>query len=430
MQTILEPERAVPVAGEWDVLVCGGGPAGVAAALRAARRGARTALLEVQGCLGGIWTSGLLSYVLDAGNKTGLMPELIAKLASLSGGQTRFDEAHELPWVKGSFFFEPEMMKWALEELCAAAGVSVQLHTRVTAAYTAGRRLEAVVSESKSGRQAWRARAFVDASGDGDLGALAGCAFELGHPLGGQVQPMSLLGLLCGVAPGQVQPFINGLKGEAGSASAQLLAEIERSGFSPSYRSPVLFQLSGDLYALMANQEYSWSALDAAQVSAATFHARRELNELVRSLRGLGSPWENLRLVATPNQIGTREGRRILGRYQVSSADLLAGARHADAVCRVTFPVDVHSIDPARGKGYGDEGVRSQPYDIPLRALFARDVDGLLLAGRCISGDFFAHASYRVTGNAVALGEAAGSAAAAAALRGCLPHEVSFAELA
>jgi hypothetical protein len=203
-----------------------------------------------------------------------------------------------------------------------------------------------------------------------------------------------------------------------------LLQEIRRSGYSPSYQKPIIFHLRDDLFALMANHEYGYSGLDAGQTTAATLHARRDLHQLVGSLRSLGGVWERLRLVATANQIGTREGRRIHGRYQVSSADLIAGARHADAVCRVNFPVDVHSADPERGKSYGDEGIRSQPYDIPLRSLIARDVDGLLMAGRCISGDFFAHASYRVTGNAVAMGEAAGETAASAALRGCLPHEV------
>jgi hypothetical protein len=237
------------------------------------------------------------------------------------------------------------------------------------------------------------------------------------------------MGLVCGPRLEEIRPFITGLKDEAGLASGSLLREIRRSGYSPSYQKPILFHLRDNLYALMANHEYGFSAVDAAQVTEATLHARRDIHRLVGSLRGLGGAWESLRLVATANQIGTREARRIQGRYQVSSADLVEGRRHADTVCRVSFPVDVHSIDPQRGKDYSDEGVRSRPYDIPLRALIARDIDGLLMAGRCISGDFFAHASYRVTGNAVAMGEAAGTAAAVAALRGCLPHEVLFEEI-
>jgi hypothetical protein len=108
---------------------------------------------------------------------------------------------------------------------------------------------------------------------------------------------------------------------------------------------------------------------------------------------------------------------------------MIAGRQHDDAVCRVTFPVDVHSTDPNRDKGITTDGVRAKPYDIPYRALIAHDVQGLLLAGRCISGDFLAHSSYRVTGNAVAMGEAAGVAAALAAKTGRLPQAVPWSEI-
>lgn len=138
--------------------------------------------------------------------------------------------------------------------------------------------------------------------------------------------------------------------------------------------------------------------------------------------------WANLRIVATGAQIGVREGRRVHGRYTVSLQDLIDGRRHDDAVCRVTFGIDVHSTNKAVDTGIDhSDKVRSQPYDIPYRALVAKDVDGLLLAGRCISGDFIAHSSYRVTGNSVALGEAAGLAAAVAAKKGVGPHELDWA---
>lgn len=162
---------------------------------------------------------------------------------------------------------------------------------------------------------------------------------------------------------------------------------------------------------MMANHQYGVSALDGGQITAATLAARREVHALTAALRAQGGVWRDVRVVATADQIGVREGRRIHGRYTVTAEDLVPGVRHDDAVCRVTFPVDVHALDPNTGKTDSTGGLKSQPYDISLRALIARDVDGLVLAGRCISGDFFAHASYRVTGNAVAMGEAAGKLA-------------------
>jgi len=149
----------------------------------------------------------------------------------------------------------------------------------------------------------------------------------------------------------------------------------------------------------------------------------------VQALRGLGGIWSRLHLVSTGARIGVRESRRVHGRYTMTAQDLAAGVRHPDAVCRVTFGVDVHSTDKKSSTAIEEQAFRTQPYDIPLRALIARDVDGLLLAGRCISGDFLAHASYRVTGNAVPMGEAAGKVAARAALTGRLPHEVAWSEI-
>jgi len=139
-----------------------------------------------------------------------------------------------------------------------------------------------------------------------------------------------------------------------------------------------------------------------------------------------------VQIAATPEQIGVRDGRRIRGRFVVTRDDLVTGARQDDAVVRATFPVDIHALtaEANKLKAYDDAGVKVQPYDIPYRALVARDVDGLLMAGRCISGDFIAHASYRVTGNAVAMGEAAGAAAAVAAKRKVAPHEIPWPDIA
>lgn len=180
----------------------------------------------------------------------------------------------------------------------------------------------------------------------------------------------------------------------------------------------------------MMNHEYSILPFDAAQVAEATMRARGEIHRIVRGLRKLGGAWDGLQLVATPEQIGVRDGRRIRGRYIVGRDDLVAGARHADAVVRPTFGVDIHAYDRAHaGGGYTNAGVKMKPYDIPLRALIARDVDGLMMAGRCISGDYIAHASYRVTGNAVAMGEGVGAAAALAVQTKRPPHELNWREV-
>jgi len=417
-----EPARDVPVVERADVVVCGAGPAGVAAALAAARRGAVTRLLEVNGCLGGVWTAGLLSWILDADNKPGLMREILDRL----------DRCKASARYGGSVGYDVEPMKLLLELMCVEAGVRVQLHTRVVAAARGdSNRLDLAVTESKSGRQAFAGKVFVDATGDGDLAAQAGCGFDYGREGSGEAQPMSMIVLLVGIKPEEVAPFVRGLAEPRGQSNpkGRLLAEFQRAGVTPSYAQPTLFYIRHGLFCLMANHEYGVSATDAAQITEATMRSRAEVHRLVDGLRSLGGVWQGVRIVATAEHIGVREGRRIHGLYEVTRNDLLSGARHDDAVCRVLFGVDVHSTDPRKNKGIMGEGVRAKPYDIPYRALVARDVKGLLMAGRSISGDFIAHSSYRVTGDAVAMGEAAGAAAALVAKTGRLPQDVPWNEI-
>lgn len=421
---VREPSREIPVAETADVVVCGGGPAGVAAALCAARKGAKTLLLEQHGCLGGIWTSGLLAWLLDCDNKKGVMAEIVRRMGE-RGART------VTAGGKPTNAYDVEVMKALLEALCEEAGVEVRYHVRSAAAVTSGGRLTHVVTESKSGREAVAGQVFVDATGDGDLGAQAGCGFDFGQPGSGLTQPMSLICLVAGVRAPELKAFYNDLDSAQAWAAPKdaLRAAMEAGGHSPSYAKPSLFRVRDDLFILMANHEYGFKGTSARDVSKATLRARKELNALIDGLRGTGGVWKDLRLVATAEQIGVREGRRLRGLYTVTADDLREGRRFEDAVCRATFGVDVHALDPQKTKGIEAHPWKAKPYDIPLRALVAKDVQGLLFAGRCISGDFIAHSSYRVTGNAVALGEAAGKAAAVAAKTGKPLSEVKVAEL-
>jgi hypothetical protein len=417
-----EAERELPLNSDSDVIVCGAGPAGVTAAITAARAGATVRLFETHGSLGGVWTSSLLGYLLDF-DKPGFNQELVGRL--------RERDAINGDGMNG-LSYQPEEMKLLLEELCAKHGVKVHLHTRVSAAYREGKSLRTIVTESKSGRQAWRAPVFIDTTGDGDLGAQAGCEFEIGKERDCPCQPMTMYALLTVKDSGQIADCIH-QTGNNGRhvGPAAFRDTLKRAGVTPSYGAPCIFPIQGNLVLLMANHEYGINATNAEQVSEATMRARAELHQIVRGLRRLGGPWEGVQIVATPEQIGVRDGRRIRGRYVMTKNDLIQGARQDDSVVRATFPVDIHALSAEENKksGYGNSGVKMKPYDIPIRALIAKDVDGLMMAGRCISGDFIAHASYRVTGNAVAMGEAAGVVAAHASLTKRAPHEVVWNEV-
>lgn len=197
----VEPSRSLPVDDWADVIVCGGGPAGVAAATAAARAGKKVRLFELRGCLGGVWTAGLLTYIFDF-DKSATDREIMKRLDAYGArtidrpdaeGMKRYRHGLDKDWV-----YEPEYMKLVCEDMCLESGVRVTLHCTVVAAYrdALGQNIETIVTESKSGRRAWRAKVFIDCTGDGDLGAQAGCGFDLGWTPDGFGQPATLNALV------------------------------------------------------------------------------------------------------------------------------------------------------------------------------------------------------------------------------------------
>ena len=414
----LEPEK-IPEAGAAEVIVAGGGPAGVCAAIAAAETGAVTMLIEEAGCLGGVWTSGALAWILDAEGKSrkSILTRIVKTLR----------QRDELEFAgAGTPAFQVEAMKVLLDELSLAAGVKIRCYTRVVGVKRSSEgAISHLITESDSGREAWGGRVFIDCTGDGTLGALAGNAFELGEPSTHRTQPMSLLALLTGLDPEQVRPYLaeQGAWHEVAARFSSLLSE---GTYRPSYRGVALFHLGKGLFMLMANHQYGCSSLDAGDLTKATIAARGEIYRQIQILRTRGPVWRNVQLVATGARIGAREGRRLNGLYRVTLRDVLTGKTHPDGICPVRFGIDVHALSQD-----GDCKLEATPpvagcYEIPLRALIARDLPNLLMAGRCISGDFYAHASYRVSGNAAVTGQAAGILAALAAKRGTFPANVDY----
>ncbi len=400
---------------QYDVIVCGGGPAGFAAAMSAARNGAEVLLIERNGCLGGIWTAGLLSWILDIRSKknTGLLKEMFDELGDTGAGR----------FVRGGIAYacDVEELKHYLEQKCIRAGVHLKYHTMLTDAHVSGKNIDYITTASKSGREKFSARVYVDATGDGDLGAFSGCEYTIGNE-NGETQPMSLIALIGGIEQDDVRLLNNSLTIEGNNPKKNLLSEMERAGILPTYNQPTMMQYGDDIFALMSNHEYEVSPVDSDEITEATIKARDEIYNTVKKLRAVGGKWKNLRLLATAEQIGVREARRIKGIYCLTEDDLLNGRKFDDAVCDVTNKIDVHAVSAEHG-GVMDTGKESKPYQIPLRALISADRDNLLMAGRCISGDFYAHSTYRLTGNAVMTGSAAGEFAAFCANNGNIPAE-------
>lgn len=421
-KTLREPAREIPIAGECDVLVAGGGPAGIAAAIGAARRGAKTILVESKGTVGGIWTNGLLGCLLGF-NYSELDREILARLGKFRAYRTRSPETNF-----HSFIYEPEYMKVVCESLLAEAGVRVRTGTGVAAVSKDGRRVRAVVTESKSGREAWIAKNFIDCTGDGDLAALAGCGFDTGGTDNGD-QPASMIAVFTLPDDSGILKFVanehtnyDSMGEQLFNSKVELGKELERMNLHPSYGHPTIFRMNKNLFILMANHEYDVPVDDADKIGAATMRARREIVELAEALAmdswrqpGHKGPWAGLRIVATADQIYHRRARRIHGRYTMKVEDCFEGATFDDAVATCRFPIDVHAVSKEMNKvrpAGSPFKKESKPYQIPLRSCRAADLDNLYMAGRCISGDFFTQASYRITGTAVEMGYNVGVAAA------------------
>lgn len=403
----------------YDVIVAGAGPAGVAAALAAARSGARTAIIEAHGCLGGVWTAGQLAWIFE-GESSSIAVEITDALAAMHAREGS---------KKYHYSYDIESMKFLLERLCREAGVRIRLHTRVVDAVVTNGRITEMITESKSGRERWKAKVFIDCTGDGDLGAYAGCSYDVGGPEG-ELQPCTLMALITVKDRALLKDRISfhNVDGDPWEHHAvcinNLMQDFKDIGVEPSYGRPTIFHVRNDLCALMVNHAYKVSAMNADDITDATIRARAEIYTLVEKLRTHGGIWEGVTLAATAEQIGIREGRRLHGLYTISTEDLIRGAAFDDGVCTCSFGVDVHSPDPDKDRGLSHMGVRTKSYQIPYRSLVAKDVKGLLMAGRCISGGWLPHASYRVTGTAAALGEAAGRSAAYAVKKGKLPDAV------
>ena len=393
MRTVREPAREIPVAAEADVVVIGGGPGGMVAALASARTGAKTALVERYGFLGGMATAGLMTSFNGFRNERppnhvqtvrGIAQELVDRLLAAGGacGCTAHGNFGELTPGRCPYAvsFDPEVLKHAALEMLCEAGVNALLHTTFSDAMTDGRNVTAAVVEGKSGRQAIAGRVFVDATGDGDLAARAGARFEKVHKAGQRMMPMTLMYRVSGLpkpGPDERRLWCNGVTTRWG---------------------PAVDQADGS---------------DAADLTAAEIKARRAVDEHIRKLR---QEFPEARLVETATTIGVRETRRIAGLYTITEEDALTGRAQADSVAVSSNPVPGY---------YGQRRFFDHlGFEIPYRCLVPADLDNVLLAGRCISACQPAFQSARSMAPNMAISQASGTAAAMCVSGKCRPADL------
>ena len=404
--------------GLFDVAVCGGGIAGVCAAVSAARQGASVILIERGGSLGGTLTEGFMPLILDADKKGGIVKALFEFLDShgmtlAKNGERTDSEGNKIP----GRIVDTEGCKYFFDKLCDEAGVKLLLYSQVAEINKSetGDGIDDILIVTECGNFTVRAKMYIDATGGGYLAALAGCKWECGDPIEHRPSPTSLA--LCTVGMPEDYNGTDNVDDKRSYSDMLRASGIEiSSGLASVKKLPSLKAWNMGL-----NFQYDVKPDDIDSLTRATLDGRRESFEVIDAHRKIDG-YENLYTAFTGTHLGIREGRRIFGEYRITDEDILEGRCFDDAVCLVTFGVDVHKLK----NDDTDEctrGYRTKPYHIPYRALIAKGCDNLLLAGRCISGDFYPHASYRVMGNMAATGEAAGYAAAECAMDGSLPRD-------
>ena len=429
--TIVEPAREVLVRKEADVVVVGGGPAGVAAAVAAARNGVETILVERYGHLGGMATGGLVTLIMPMSDGTndqqiaGICQEIVDRLDSVGaalhpakedlGSKDRKLITHwqQYPFfvvegrVRLSVLVDPEMLKCVLNDIIEDSGITLLLHSWGSRAIVDGETVQGIIFESKSGRQAILAKVVIDATGDGDIFASAGAEFD------GKLDPAlrsSKLALVFQVA----------------NVNCKRLDKFKES--RPQLYSEQMHELEGlggfIMHLRSGKEDVVWfnnflpglSAINAEDLTWVEVNARKKMRITYDFFRKHIPGFEKSFIMNTASQVGTRSSRRLIGEYIVTENDIRSGTLYCDtiAVC----PPFHHNVSEANPHMH-----------IPYRSLVPRKVENLLAAGRCLSSDLFSNDLLSPIQFCIAMGQAAGTAAALSIKDNVPPRKVDYAVL-
>jgi hypothetical protein len=458
---VVEPQRTLPVDGEYDVIVVGGGMAGVGASIAAARGGCKTLLIEKESALGGLATIGLVNIPLDF--LAGIGVEMFDKLKAVDG-----------LWHRNS---DPEKHKLVLDRMVAEAGCDILLVTYVVDSIVRNGAICGIVVESKAGRKAVLAKRVVDCSGDADVAYFAGCECMVGRPGDGMNQACSLEFRLGGVDwdkynaselkardPKWLQPIQDALK--AGDLPCEIDNHLNWMTHVPGRPE----HCGMDEVSLCFAHSRNCRALDNRDLTRMYREGREQADILWKFIRKYVPGFERCWLIDTAPLLGVRESRRVVGEYVMTGMDLVNHAKFDDVIAMSAHGFDIHNPDgpgnikwmeatingrkcypvcsmgglrstafPPGGKdalcdakgrtGKDAELTQTQCYDIPYRSLLPADVDNLLVAGRCLSADFHAQSGCRLVLCCLNMGQAAGTAAALSLKHNVPPRKIDRVEL-
>lgn len=418
-----EPARQLPVFGEFDVVVVGGGPAGLAASTSAARHGAKVLLVERYGFLGGMGTAGGVTnfaglYGRQNGEMRqvvhGVVDDLLERMAALGGLNAPQDGMQGRIRVQS---YDISCLKCAADQMLVAAGVQILFHAWAAAVLMKARRIDALVVETKSGRMAIRSAKFIDCSGDADVAHFAGVPYELGDGRGSGLYPTTMF-RVGHVDATQALAAVGEFKA-INALMAQ--AQLEKPGHYQFPREGAILRPQKNPTEWRANVTQignasgaAMNATDAHQLSAGELEGRRQITDYFSFLKHEVPGFANAAIVDIAAQIGVRESRRIQGQYALTGEDILASSKFDDAIGINAWPMELHAagrIDWQFPRNW--ESAQGRVYnDLPWRMLVPTQVDNLLVAGRCASMTHEGQSAARVSGGCFVMGQAAGTAAA------------------
>ncbi len=419
--TELKNLGGIPVSAKVEVLVCGSGPAGIGAAYAAAKNGADTMIIEAQGDLGGISTTGLMSHWTGRSGSP-IYAEILRRSADANEGEFH---GKIVPTI------DPEKLKTVYLEMMVEKNVKILLYTFISDTIIDNGKVCGVIIENKSGRSAVLADVVIDTTGDGDVAYKAGAEYILGREDDHKMQPCTIMFKVAGVDtdkavfPGSFETLVPTEKGELQALGKSIIGHP--AGHVLLYKTT----LPGVVTCNMTNC-IGIDGTKAEDLTKATLVCREQMGRIVKFLRECAPGYENCFIISSASLIGVRETRHFKGKYTLNEDDILSARVFDDwAVKDAYFNFDIHNIEGAGLDKNGAQHKFSQTkgYTVPYRCLVPEKTEGLLLAGRCISGTHKAHSNYRVMPICVGMGEAAGYAASIAVNKGILPSQVDVKEI-
>lgn len=434
MKFVVEEKREIPVIAAPDVLVVGAGPAGIGAAIAAARNGAKTLLVERYGFIGGNLTIAMVNPMFTFHDIHGIQVikgiagELVDRLVAMKQSEGHitdltFDNASMTP-------FDPEGMKILLLRMVTESGAQLLLHSQVVAANREGNKVQSVIIESKSGRQAITPKYVIDCSADADIAAKVGAPFVLGRKEDGLMQPVTLFFRIGGINNDVMRQWMkknrNLLKDSPSDKEIDeqdaiaflgmndlIIKAMEKGEFPKDAAPRILFyQLpQKDQVAVNVTRLQGIDGTNVNDLTRAELETREQAWSVYHFLKKYVGGFEECYMLDTGVQVGIRETRHITGDYVLTEEDVLSGASFEDGIACGTFAIDIH---PPEGEKQIFSGSGKRVYEIPYRCLLPEAMDNLWVAGRCISATHAAFGSARVMATCMAIGQGAGTAAAMA----------------